>query len=99
MATTKERPTRTMLAVDFPRQGETITGPQYSVRLSAPDDAVRMDISIDQGEWQPCRRAEGYWWYDWSGYEDGEHEIIARVQVDGKRVTCEPHEFVVKLAR
>lgn len=90
---------RTLLAVDFPRQGETVTGAKYSMRLSAPDSATRVDISIDQGEWRPCRRASGYWWFDWSDYQDGEHEIVARAQVDGKQVSCEPHVFFVRLAR
>lgn len=99
MAVTKERPSaRTMLAVDFPRQGERITTPQYTLRLSAPEDVAGMDISIDQGDWQPCRKSVGYWWYDWSGYENGEHEIVARVQTgNGKDISCEPHEFFVQL--
>ena len=100
MTITQDRPSvSTMLAVDFPHQGEKITSPQYTVRLNAPDDVSRMDISIDQGDWKPCRKAAGYWWYDWSGYESGEHAIIARIQVDGKIVNCEPHEFQVKLPR
>lgn len=37
--------------------------------------------------------------YDWSGYENGEHEIIARITAgDGKVVSCEPHEFFVQIA-
>lgn len=98
MARTQHTPqARTMLAVDYPRQGESIEVPFYSIRLSAPEDAAAMEIAIDQGDWRACRKAAGYWWYDWSGYESGEHEIVARLRIDGRIVTCEPHEFFVRL--
>lgn len=100
MTTTKQRPSaRTMLAVDFPRQGETVTSPHYAVRLSAPEDAAQVEISVDQGDWIPCRKAAGYWWHDWSGYGEGEHEVVARIQVAGKLVSSEPHGFRVELPR
>lgn len=99
MAVTVEKPSvRTMLAVDFPRQGERIASREYTLRVSAPEDIKRMDVSIDQGDWLPCRKSAGYWWYDWSGYDSGEHEILARIETsDGKFVSCEPHEFLVQL--
>lgn len=72
-ATVQARP-----VVDFPAQDEAIASAHYTFRLSAPERAESVDVSIDQGPWLPCRKAEGFWWYDWSGYGDGAHELIAR---------------------
>lgn len=89
---------RRMLAIDYPRQNEVIASPEYTVRVFAPKGAQRVGISIDQGPWKSCRPAVGYWWYDWSGYESGEHEIVVSMAMpDGKRIICEPHEFFVDL--
>lgn len=64
--------------VDFPARNEEISSAHYTFRLSAPEAAESVDVSIDQGPWLACRKAEGFWWYDWSGYGDGAHELIAR---------------------
>jgi hypothetical protein len=90
---------RTQLSVDFPRQGERINSANYTFRISAPGD-VKVEVAVDQGDWKPCRQAAGYWWYDWSGYENGEHEITARlVSNTGRAVNAEPHEFFVQLEK
>lgn len=99
MATTLGRRdiNRRMLSVDYPRQNEVITSDTYTVRVFAPTGAKSVGISIDQGPWRSCRPAVGYWWYDWSGYADGEYEIVTSMATpDGKRIICEPHEFFVK---
>lgn len=89
---------RRMLAVNYPRQNEVITSWQYTVRVFAPTGAKRVGISIDQGPWKSCRPAVGFWWYDWSGYANGEHEIVtSMVAPDDQRIICEPHEFFVDL--
>jgi hypothetical protein len=82
--------------IEYPQQGENILSPTYSFRVGAPAGAECVDVSIDQGEWRPCRNAAGYWWYDWSGYDDGEHEIIARTRAPkGRWLLSTPHEFMV----
>ena len=43
------------VAVDYPQQGEKITAPCYTFRVGAAGDPERVEISIDQGPWQPCR--------------------------------------------
>ncbi len=87
-----------MLSVDYPRQNEVVASEQYTIRVFVPAGAKNVGISIDQGPWKSCRPAVGFWWYDWSGYADGEHEIVASlVNPDGKRIICEPHEFFVNL--
>lgn len=82
--------------VEFPLQDETIVSPQYTFRIGVPANAAVVDVSIDQGPWLRCRSVAGYWWYDWSGYEDGEHEIIARARGEsGRWRLSTPHEFTV----
>ncbi|MEQ1919741.1 MAG: hypothetical protein ABL955_11130 [Elusimicrobiota bacterium] len=98
MATTlsRKRVNKTMLAVNYPRQNEVVSSAQYTVRVFAPETAKRVGISINQGPWMSCRPAVGFWWYDWSGYDNGEHEIIvSMVTPDDKRIASEPHEFFV----
>ncbi|MFI5363441.1 MAG: hypothetical protein ACHQ49_15855 [Elusimicrobiota bacterium] len=91
---------RTQLSVDFPRQGETIASDAYTFRISAPGDVQKVEVAIDQAEWRPCRQSAGYWWSDWSGYENGEHEITARlVTAEGRAISAEPHEFFVRLEK
>jgi hypothetical protein len=88
-----------MLAVDYPRQNEKITSSNYTIRVFAPEGARSVDISIDQGPLQSCRNAVGFWWYDWSGYENGEHQIAVSMETpEGVRVISEPHEFYVELS-
>ena len=94
----KQEAVKTQLSVDYPQQGEKITGPQYTLRLSAPVNARKVEIAIDDGEWQCCRQSNGHWWYDWSGYQNGDHEIVARVEThEGARISSEPHDFAVEL--
>lgn len=82
--------------IEFPPQDETITSAQYTFRIAAPESAAGVDVSIDQGPWLACRHTAGYWWHDWTGYDDGEHEIIARTRGEsGRWRLSTPHEFVV----
>ena len=83
--------------IEYPQQDETIASPQYAFRIGAPAGAERVDVSIDQGPWLACRDAAGFWWYDWSGYENGEHELIARTPgKNGRWLMSTPNEFMVK---
>jgi hypothetical protein len=66
--------------IEYPGKGETIVSPTYTIRVDAPASAEALDVSIDQGPWRPCRKDVGYWWYDWAGYADGEHDIITRIR-------------------
>ncbi|MBI4376969.1 MAG: hypothetical protein HY549_11030 [Elusimicrobia bacterium] len=94
----REQFNATQLSVDYPQQGERVISPQYTLRLSAPEGAKNVEVSIDQGDWRCCRQADGHWWYDWSGYDNGEHEIVARIETqEGGKISSEPHEFFVQL--
>lgn len=89
---------RRMLAVDYPKQNEVVSSGHYTVRVFAPAGAHKVGISVDQGPWRSCRPSVGFWWYDWSGYGNGEHEVVVSMSTrEGKRIISEPHEFFVQL--
>ena len=82
------------IIIDFPRESSTIQGPYYSFRIGAPEGET-VDICINQGDWRPCRRASGYWWFDWSGFEPGDYKVVARVKVAGQIEVSKPRAFKV----
>ena len=86
------------VAVDYPQERELVTSPEYTFRV-ATKAASRVEISIDDNMWQPCRQADGYWWYDWTGYMSGRHQAVARVPVgmDGQKNTSKTCRFRVEL--
>lgn len=97
-----ERPTVLLksppVRVSYPVENEIIAYPSYTLQISVVEPAAAVEISIDQADWQPCREALGLWWYDWSGYDSGEYEIVARTRrMDGTLETSEPRIFEVKL--
>ncbi len=65
--------------VDYPKENETITTPNYTIRIGASEGSA-VEVSIDAGNWESCRPAEGYWWYDWADYAPGFHLIRARIR-------------------
>lgn len=95
---TKEavKPAGGRAVLDHPLQGEKITAPQYTFRVGTIGDIELVVISINNGPWQPCRNAEGYWWYDWAGYKSGKYQAEAKAQTkDGRIFTSEPCKFQV----
>lgn len=85
--------------IEYPRQDEVVVSPAYSLRIAAPAAVEALDVSIDQGPWRPCRKDAGCWWYDWSGYADGAHEIIARTRgQNGRWRMSAPRELTVAIA-
>ncbi len=75
---TKLVDTNEYVVVDHPKNLETITSRQYSVRIGA-SDCTGVDISVNDQPWQPCRNAVGYWWFDWSNLQPGTHQLVARM--------------------
>jgi hypothetical protein len=65
-------------SIDYPQAGEIIVSPQYTLRITAPE-GLAVEVSIDDGAWQPCRYSVGHWWFDWSNYPAGRHTVCARV--------------------
>ncbi len=81
--------------VDYPVDGETITGHTYSFRMSA-SPTERVEISIDGQEWLLCRQSVGYWWFDWSDFTAGAHSLQARIPSAGNRkLKSKPRQFTV----
>lgn len=66
------------VAIDFPCKEETIRSDHYTLRIGAAEEG-QVEVSLDGGPWQPCRPAQGYWWFDWSGYGAGRHRAVAQV--------------------
>ncbi|MDO8716974.1 MAG: hypothetical protein Q7J73_09265 [Dehalococcoidales bacterium] len=84
--------------LDHPQQGEKITAPQYTFRVGTIGDIARVEISLNEGSWRPCRNSVGYWWYDWADYAGGRYQVVARLQAkDGHLFTTEPCKFQVAL--
>jgi hypothetical protein len=85
------------VTVDYPRPGERVVWPVYTIRLSVLSGG-EAEISIDDEAWMPCREAAGFWWHDWSGYGRGAHKVCARITLpDGRRSLSECRSFIVEL--
>lgn len=90
----RDVPSRPGVRVQCPAEGEEIAGTTYSFNIAAEPGTLGVDISIDQGEWLPCREALGLWWYDWTGFAKGEHRIEARAFVgEGMMASSSPRLF------
>ena len=80
---TKAAPSGPAVRVEYPQEGEALARPGYTFRIGALPEAYAVEVSIDQGEWKPCRESLGLWWYDWADYADGEHTLVARSLIGG----------------
>lgn len=95
-ASASARDTGGRVTLDYPVNGEKVTAPGYTLRAGTVGDAERVEISIDQGDWRPCRYAVGYWWYDWGGYAEGQHRAEVRACLkNGRTLTDGPVNFRV----
>jgi hypothetical protein len=70
------------IVLDHPVHKETIFGNHYAIRIGASQDGF-VEISFNKGEWQPCRYAAGYWWFDWEYFTPGEYTIGVRLVDQG----------------
>lgn len=66
------------LVIDHPIEMETIYGSHYAVRIGASTDGY-VEISFNDGEWQPCRYDAGYWWFDWTYFAQGHYSIKVKL--------------------
>src|SRR5689334_7145909 len=89
-----------LVVIDYPVEDEKITSPHYTIRIGVFAEAQRVEVSIDDSEWQSARSAVGFWWFDWSRYQNGQHHITARVHLrDGHTFTTAPRAFRVELPK
>lgn len=87
-----------VVAVDYPQHAEAVSSNTYTFRVSAMSGVKSVEVSIDDAGWLPCRKSGDAWWYDWSGYQAGDHEVKARVQqANGHYHTTEPRYFTVEV--
>ena len=77
---TKTAQSAPAVRVDYPQEGETLALASYTFRIGAIPEAAGVEVSIDQGDWRPCRESLGMWWYDWTDGASGEHVLIARTR-------------------
>lgn len=88
------------LEVEYPAADEVVTSAHYTFRISATEALVEAEISIDRGSWQPCRHACGLWWYDWTGYGPGPHQVAARgMSRDGRALNSTFRRFEVSFRK
>jgi hypothetical protein len=91
----KQTKAKRYVRVDHPLEGEIIASQTYSFRISA-SPTERVEVSIDDRDWLPCRLSVGYWWYDWSDFGAGHHSLLARIPSEGKRhLTSKARQFAV----
>lgn len=84
------------MRVEYPAEGEVLASPCYTFRIGSIPEANNVEVSIDQGEWRPCRESLGLWWYDWADYAQGEHTLAARSRMgDGISATSNLRRFKV----
>jgi hypothetical protein len=87
---------RPAVQVEFPREGDVIAQPSYTFQIKATPESDGMEVSIDKGAWMRCRESLGLWWYDWSGFDAGEHELEARTRMsEGLSTISAPRRFSV----
>ncbi|MCL2389602.1 MAG: hypothetical protein FWC85_04395 [Elusimicrobia bacterium] len=81
----------TYIVLDHPVHNETIFGNHYAIRIGASQDGF-VEISFNKGEWQPCRYAAGYWWFDWEYFMPGNYTIAVRlVDQGGETISQSDH--------
>jgi hypothetical protein len=67
------------ISVEHPRIGQRSYFPESEYQVL--DSSIEgLEISIDDGRWNPCRRGDGCWSYDWTGYQPGRRQAVVRVR-------------------
>lgn len=94
----KAKSAKPIIRIDYPKEGEEITSPQYTFRIGVSAAVEGVEIAINDKPGRNCRESCGYWWYDWSGYKTGEYQVVARVRAKGgKEIVLRPQQVQVKL--
>mgnify|MGYP000966753580 CR=1 FL=1 len=84
------------VTLDYPQENENIVSREYVFRVTGEGAMQSVSVSVDAGNWQPCREAVGHWWYDWSDYKDGEHQVRVEARTQsGAKISFGPRVFRV----
>ena len=87
---------RPAVRVEYPGEGEAIARTSYTLHIAASPGTVGVEVRIDRGGWISCREALGLWWCDWSAFDAGGHELVARARMgDGATSDSAPRRFTV----
>ncbi len=86
------------IEIAYPTEDEVIGQPWYTLQVVSPG-ARGVEVSIDGGNWNPCRESLGLWWFDWSGFSSGAHEVRARrISGDERPAISRRRRFEVRLS-
>ena len=80
----KKTNTQIDVVIDYPKEEELVAPGHYAIRISGLPEA-QVEISINESEWQGCRTALGFYWFDWAPSKPGEQIINARLRVGKNR--------------
>ncbi|MBI4347614.1 MAG: hypothetical protein HY553_12220 [Elusimicrobia bacterium] len=80
-ATPAAQRSRPAVRVEYPQEGEAVAPPAYTFRVAALPEANSVEVSVDGGDWRPCRESVGLWWFDWADYAPGPHSLVALSRV------------------
>lgn len=87
-----------LLAIEFPKDHEMISVPVFDVCIEPVGNVKNIEISIDGQSWRRCRYAVGFWWFEWSGYQSGHHQIVCRGRTQNESLfVTPPRRFWVDL--
>ena len=88
----KEAPIKIASRIDVPRSGQVSAGtqPVAGVAWSPTSGIARVEISVDDGPWEPCELGETasgeawvQWFFRWAA-QPGQHTIVTRaIGIDG----------------
>jgi hypothetical protein len=62
--------------IDYPTENEQIFPGHYAIRVSSSGP---VEVSINEGPWEVCREANGYFWFDWWPEKSGKFKIAVRI--------------------
>jgi len=98
-ATTKETSSKATkaLCIDYPLNNDTVYCGHYCFRIGTVGNSEWVKVSVNGGPWIDCRRANGYWWYDWWNFQTGSFFAEALALVNGKEVKTAKRKFKVTL--
>jgi hypothetical protein len=85
-----------IIAIDYPTQGEVVSGLHYAIRVGSSKEG-QVELSFDNSEWLPCRASDGYWWYDWGYFTPGTYKIVARLLDSNGKVVSKSETSVCKV--
>jgi hypothetical protein len=82
--------------IDFPKEGEVVSPPHYAFSIRTNVPVIKIELSVNGGNWRPCREAAGKWWYDWNEFKSKTYAVHARsILTDGRKIISSLRRFVV----